>query len=398
MRTKYILSAFILILALQSVCAIGITPGRTTINFEPNLQKEVFFSVTNSEQKEMSVIFYIKGELKEAVLLSQDRAGFLSGESSKFFSYVVSLPGQFDRPGLHTAEIVAQEVPEGAEEEGTILGSTIAVVTQLYVYVPYPGKYLEFDVEVIEASPGQSTIFLIPMISRGNLGIKKVKTKIEIYSGETFIDEFELEETGVLAGERKELIGTWDTDVDVGRYNARIILNYDGEEKIIKKEFNIGEAKLEIELITVKNFQLGEIAKFNILVNNKMNQEVKDINVNMVLYGEERNVIADFRSANYDAPSLSKIEMVAYWDTEGIDKGVYDGKLILRYGSEKDEKNVKVEVTEDSIEVTGITGKVIVQKDGGFNLTTILVILIVILILGNILWFLVVKRLKRKKQ
>lgn len=397
MKKIIILFGMIFVL-INLVSAIGITPGRTTINFEPNLQKEVSFSVTNSEQKEMSVIFYVRGELKRAVSLSQDRAGFLPGESSKSFNYVVSLPEQLDRPGLHTAEIVAQEVPEGAEEEGTVLGSTIAVVTQLYVYVPYPGKYLEFDVEVIEASPGQSTTFLIPMINRGNLNIQKIKTKIEIYSGEILIDEFELGNTGVLAGERKELTGTWDTGMDVGRYKARIILNYDGEEKIIEKEFNIGEAKLEIELITVKDFQLGEIAKFNILVNNKMNHEVKDINVNMVVYGAEKNVIADFRSANYDAPSLSRIEMLAYWDTEGIDEGIYDGKLILRYGSEKDEKNVKVEVTEDSIVVTGITGKVIVQKDGGFNLTTILIILIVILVLGNILWFFVFKRLKRRKR
>ena len=397
MKTKYILSFFILILTLQIVSAIGITPGRTTIDFEPNLQKEVSFSVTNAEQKAMSVVFYTRGELKETVLLSQDRVSFSLGESSKSFSYTISLPAEFDRPGLHTAEIVAQEVPEDSELDGTVLGATVAVVTQVYVNVPYPGKYLEFDVEVIEASPGQSTTFLIPMISRGKLSIQKVKTKIEIYSEENLVDEFELEEIGILSGERKQLIGTWDTDVKVGRYSAKIILNYDGEEKIIEKEFNIGEAKLEIELITVKDFRLGEIAKFNILVNNKMNQEVKDINVNMVLYGEEGNVLADFRSANYDAPSLSKVEMLAYWDTEGVDEGVYDGKLILRYGSEKDEKNVKVEVTEDSIVVTGITGKVIVQTDGGFNLTTILIILIVILILGNIFWFLVVKRLRKKK-
>ena len=73
-RTKYILSFFILVLVLQSVYAIGITPGRTTIDFEPNLQKEVSFSVTNAEQKEMSIVFYTKGELKEAVSLNQDRA------------------------------------------------------------------------------------------------------------------------------------------------------------------------------------------------------------------------------------------------------------------------------------------------------------------------------------
>ena len=212
----FILVSLLIVLTVQNVSAIGITPGRTTIDFEPNLQKEVSFSVTNAEQKAMSIVFYAKGELKESVSLNQDRASFSSGESSKSFSYTISLPAEFDRPGLHTAEIVAQEVPEDSELDGTVLGATVAVVTQVYVNVPYPGKYLEFDVEVIEASSGQLTTFLIPMISRGKLNIQKVKTKIEIYSEENLVDKFELEEIGILSGERKQLTGTWNTDVKVG--------------------------------------------------------------------------------------------------------------------------------------------------------------------------------------
>jgi len=384
-------------LVLQSVYAIGITPGRTTVNFEPNLQKQVSFSVTNSEQKEMSVLFFVRGELKDFVSLNQDGTSFTSDESSKSFDYSVLLLEELE-PGLHTAEIVAQEVPKDSDEEGTTLGSTVAVVTQLYVYVPYPGKYIEFETEIIEASPGQTTAFLIPMINRGSLDVQKVQTKIEIYSGENFIDELQLEEIGVLAGERKEVMGMWDTDVEIGRYKAKIILNYDGEEKILEKEFNVGDAKLEIELITVKDFKLGRIAKFNILVNNKLNQEIKDVNVNMIVYGDEKEVIADFKSQNYDVSSLSKTEMVAYWDTENVEEGTYDGKLILRYGSEKDEKNVKIKVTDNSIEVVGLTGKVIVQSGSDFNITNILIIVIVILILANVLWFLVFKRLRRKRK
>ena len=397
MKAKYLLGFFIFVLVLQSVYAIGITPGRTTVNFEPNLQKQVSFSVTNSEQKEMSVLFFVRGELKDFVSLNQDGTSFTSDESSKSFDYSVLLPEELE-PGLHTAEIVAQEVPKDSDEEGTTLGSTVAVVTQLYVYVPYPGKYIEFETEIIEASPGQTTAFLIPMINRGSLDVQKVQTKIDIYSGENFIDELQLEEIGVLAGERKEVMGMWDTDVEIGRYKAKIILNYDGEEKILEKEFNVGDAKLEIELITVKDFKLGRIAKFNILVNNKLNQEVKDVNVNMIVYGDEKEIIADFKSQNYDVSPLSKTEMVAYWDTENMGEGTYDGKLILRYGSEKDEKNVKIKVTDNSIEVVGLTGKVIVQSGSDFNITNILIIVIVILILANVLWFLVFKRLRRKRK
>lgn len=396
-RILFILAGLLIVLTMQNVLAIGITPGRTTINFEPSLHKEVSFSIINSEHKDMSVIFMIKGELSESITLSQAYAEFSSSEDSKSFTYVIDLPEQFERPGLHTADIVALEVPKDTVSEGAIIGATVAVVSQLHVYVPYPGKYVELDVDIIEASPGQFTMFIISVVNRGRLNIKRANARIEIYSKDKLIDKIETEEIGLLVGERKEFIKKWDTNVDIGKYKAKIILTYDGEERILEKDFNVGEAKLEIELITVKDFALGEIAKFNILVNNKWGEEIKDVRVNMIVYGELGNTLAEIKTPNYDVPSLSKVEMIAYWDTEGMEEGIYDGKLILSYGKDKNEKNVKIKITEDSIEVTGLTGHVIIKGKGRFNSNNLLIILVIFLILANIVWFFIVKRLKKKR-
>jgi len=395
-KILFILAGLLIVLTLQNISAIGITPGRTTLDFEPNLNKEVSFSIINSEHKAMSVLLYAKGELKEYIKLSQESVVFSSQEDSKFSTYTVALPKELE-PGLHTVEIVALEVPEDAELDGTVIGATVAVVTQLYVYVPYPGKYLDLDLNILEANPGYSTMFFVPVTSRGKLNIEKAKAVIKIYSGADQIDELETEEIGVLVGERKELVGTWDTNVDIGRYKAKVVLTYDGKEATIEKEFNVGEAKLEIEAITVKDFTLGEIAKFNIVVRNKWEGEIKNSYVQMIVYGLEKNILADFKSPSYDVPALSRTEMVSYWDTEGIKKGTYDGKLILKYEEKRDEKNVKIKVDDYSIEVIGFTGRVIVEKQERFNLNNLLIIAVVFLILANIVWFLIVKRLKKKK-
>ena len=68
--------------------------------------------------------------------------------------------------------------------------------------------------------------------------LKKLK-QIEIRdsSGE-LVDKIDTGEQGVLVGKRKDLIGTWDTNVIEGVYTAKAILQYDGKEEILEKEFS----------------------------------------------------------------------------------------------------------------------------------------------------------------
>src|SRR3989338_2920982 len=72
---------FIIIVLTENVLALGITPGRTTINFEPGLKKEVQFSVLNAENKEMEVVFFVQGELNESIKLHKAKEKFKAEES-----------------------------------------------------------------------------------------------------------------------------------------------------------------------------------------------------------------------------------------------------------------------------------------------------------------------------
>ena len=69
----------------------------------------------------MQVFLTVRGELNKSVTLYDSLIEFLPSEESKPFKYTVKLPSNIaDQPGLHTAEIVAMEVPKaGAEGRGT---------------------------------------------------------------------------------------------------------------------------------------------------------------------------------------------------------------------------------------------------------------------------------------
>ncbi len=106
--------------------------------------------------------------------------------------------------------------------------------------------------------------------------------------------------------------------------------------------------------------------------------------------------MADFKSPTYDINSLGQTELIAYWDTGGVRQGTYDGKLILKYGEKATEKNIQLKISDNEIEIIGITGNVVI-KGSKFNLMNILIIGVVVLILMNIIWFVIIRKILKKR-
>jgi len=398
-RLLFMFVGLFLLLSITNVLAIGITPGRTTLNFESNAHQEISFTIVNSENKDMSVVFTVRGDLAEYVTLSQAYAEFTSGEESKTFVYSVDLPDKIATPGTHKAEIVALEMPKDLKEKGTFIGATVSVITQLYVDVPYPNKYAEAAVNIMEGEEGK-IVFLVPVVNKGKIDIVSAKATIDIYTSlNEKVATISSNSDAIASLSRKELVAEWDSrSFSPGRYLAKAIIVYDDEIINIEKEFNVGGNALEIKQVVVEDFELGGIAKFEALVENKWTSDLKDVFLNIFVYNNEDEVMADFKSPTYDMPSMETVEMIAYWDTAGVKTGTYDSKVMLKYQDKSVDRNVQMKITDDSIEVIGLTGHVVVKGKGEFDLNNLLIILVVFLIVVNIVWFVVVKRLLKKRK
>lgn len=395
---KIILIFLILFNSLSFASALGITPARTTLDFEPGLHKEISYSILNSEGKDMGVVIFVRGNLENSVTLLKTYEDFLASEDSKSFKYIIDLPGDLP-PGLHQAEIVAMEVPKNYDDSGVIVGATVAVITQLHVYVPYPGKYLELDSQILNAYEDGTVLFLISATNRGEVDVVDGKAIVDIYNsnGEK-VAVAESESREIKNGERVELLAKWSGNVSVGDYNAKIAVVYDGEIATSEKEFNIGKRYLEIQKIEVNDFKLGGIAKFNVLVENKWTDNVDGAYLNLLIYNNEDKVMADIKSQTYDIASSSKENMIAYWDTAGVKKGTYRGKLSLNYGEGSFDREVSVRVSDEEILVMGISGEVIVERIKGSNFQKFLIIAVVILAVLNVVWFIVIRKLIAKRK
>ena len=386
-------------MSLASVHALGITPGRTTLNYEPGLEKEIPFSILNNEHKNIKVLLTVQGELNDSITLFDNLVEFLPSEESKSFKYRVKLPDRIAKePGLHKAEIVAIEIPR-ASASGTYVGATIAVVSQLYVYVACPGKCIDADLNVLDAEQNSTATFIVPVINRGKLGIGEAYALIDIYTPlNEKVATIETDSWPIKAGERTELSGKWKVNVNPGNYLAKVTVFYDGESKSFEKQFAVGTQMLNIESILVNDFQLGEIAKLRILVENRWNKELESVYANLIVYNHENQVMADVKSATEKIPPLTKKELIAYWDTVGVEEGEYDGKLMVKYEGKSTDRNLLLKIKQDNLDIIGVGYAIHRRRESGISLTMILLVLVIILLIVNILWFIFFKRFMKRRR
>jgi len=385
-----------LIVLTSNINALGITPGRTSMDFSSNLQKEISFSVINSENKNMNIAFTVQGDLVNYIEMDKEVIAFNKNENSKDFKYKLNLPKALS-PGLHQAEIIATELPEDIEDIGMVVKATVSVATQLYIYVPYPGKYIDVNFDIVNRENENIIDFYLPIISRGEEKIDKVRGIIEIYKNNEKIRTLETNEISITSGSKKELNLNWEPDVAPGEYSASAKVIYDGEStREIQKAFNVGNGSLGVLGISVNNFKLGDVAKIKILVQNKLSDEIEKAITNLKVYDSQLEEIVDLKSQDYTIPAKSNKEMILYWDTEKIQKGQYSSELKIDYNNEFVSKNFKIEVNEDSMYFSGIGFVVSSGDNKKISTTNLLIIVIVILVLINLIWFVWWKRHKKK--
>ncbi len=390
---RMVLILLIGIFMVANVLALGITPGRTTLDFEKNMQKSVGFDVLNAGGSDINVVFSAQGDLAKYISLPIKDAKILGSEKSKHFNYELNLPDKLG-PGVHTGEVFVLQLPGNSTSEGSQILATLAVVTQVYLYVPYPGKYANSKLYIYSANVGEDVKFVIPVVSAGEFDLSSVRANVDIYNkmGEK-IDSFNTNSVSVKSGTKKELVYNWKANVPIGEYMAKAAVVYDDGTINLEKSFSVGSKELELQEINVNGFSLGEIAKLNMLIENKWSESISDAYIETKIKDSDGDIVSSFQSAAQDIGALSKKSFVSYWDTAGVREGTYDAEVTINYGDKKSEKNLKFKVSKNELVVVGLGYVISAEGRGGTDgIVIVLIIVIVLLVLINLLWFFLLRK------
>ena len=238
-ETFLVFSAFIVLILSASYCsAIGISPSRSTVFFQPGLQETHEFYVINNADELLEVELYKKGELADYVTLEKEYS-IIGANDRELFTYELNLPESLNGYGIFDTRIGAREADS---DESSMMGGRAGVESQLWVIKLYEGSYCEVKLTVNDAYTGTVVSFGVNVFNFGTESIEGSGVLEISDSSSQKVTSIDLGEASIGSAEFEELYASWDTgeaDAAAGQYSAKVVFVYSGEESSAQKWFSL---------------------------------------------------------------------------------------------------------------------------------------------------------------
>jgi hypothetical protein len=396
-KLAFMIAIALIIALLPSIAyAIGIAPAKAIFDYAPGKMITYTIDIVNNGQEDLDVMIYPKGEFTDNIRISSQMMHMTAQEQTKPVTVYFTMPQSIDNAGPHEIEIVAVGSTPTPSGQKAIVKADIAVISKLVIDVPYPSKYAEARVYVLDTESGKPITASVPLFNKGKEDITSAYAKIEIYdSAGTKIDELETQKTSLAVGKEAKLTAAATKLYPEGQYTAKALVNYDGAQLAAQTTFSIGELSIDIRSLVVDQFVLGQVAKFDILLYNNWNTELKNVYAEMKIYGKDNKLYTDFKTVATDIQPRGLGRLEGYWYTQGVEPGIYNARITLYYANRLVDKEFELEVQPNAIIARSLaTGEAITAAEAvdfqknGYLILIILGMAVVIAVL--------VFKLKRK--
>lgn len=376
-----------LVLFSSSICtALGVTPARTTIDFQPSQAHTIGFHIINSEHGDYRVDLSSAGDLREFISFNESTIFVRNTDSSVAGTYTLRLPSDLS-PGLHTTDIILTQVSTGTSSSGASIGASVSTATSLSVFVPYPGKSLAASFDV-RGGEDHMPVFVLPLVHQGTDPIEHVRAHIVVYSSDnSVVDEFETEDISLAPHELRDIRSPWTTSLPVGNYHATARVSYDGLTlPSLETSFSLGAPAVIFENMTTNNFHLGTIVPLHIVVANTWSESLEQTYVTLTIKDSTGVIVGNITSPRIDVPAFGSRDILVYWDTSGIPRGAYSALVTTHFKDRSLEKELHLDVEQSQLIVNGASRAVESPTTHNYTMIIIAVVLLVLLLIYFV-WF-----------
>ena len=368
----------VIIFSFKEADSFLVGPSLFNIDFESNFRQEYGYYITNNGNSVLYLEMNVTGYLAEYITLDTNSAVLEPGET-KGFSFLLELPSEVEKPGVHDNHLLVMEgLPEG--ETGTMIGGRVAIDVPINIRVPYPGKYLEATLSVNDVQVGEVVNFVVKVSNFGKEDLFGLTSIVDIYLKDGKVGSASSESFDILNSEIKELVLDWDSaNSKPGIYVAKAIVDYDGKSAKAEASFKIGDTIIEILNISGSEMERGRINKLDIVAQSVWNERIDDVYAQLDVDTGKGVLQSRSESLNFEPWGIRTFEI--FLDTKDVEIGDYKAKLTIFYLDKTTEKEFSV--------------KIVKSKLGGiFSIQTILILIIAILVIIN-LWSYIKRRIKK---
>ena len=333
-----------MILSSTAVQALGISPAIKRYDYDLNLEDT--FTVRISKGDPTKQYSYItEGFFKTTC---DKNPPFLPGVDAFTLECTVHVdPKMKDNPGKQVGYFIIGEVPPGGSESG-VAAATVRVGLTLVMNVPYPGKYLDIELETEPVEHGLELPVDVKVISRGKETISQynLQVNLESESGAS-VPLGEATGTNILTEQTHEHHFEYDTSLgNPGVYTIHAQATYDGGSNEAETKAKIGEEKVIARNFPLVQVEGGGFGKFAVELENMWAE-------NYVVYADVTFRESDVETSGERTTQTTSVNLQPW--KKGRVTGVgefaekptfYDAEVLVHFGNGKTTTKIFEKVIE----------------------------------------------------
>ena len=372
---RWVFFVLIGLILIPSAIAIGISPSRMHVDFTPNLQENITVQIINSGERDINATLHFEGDLQQYIVFEKTHKIIPKGSSTPF-SFTLQLPAEVKKPGNHLIKVHAEEVPFGDIKGIRVFTS---ITGELYVRVPYSGKYAELEMTTKNVNQGEKVPFQLLMRSWSEVPMIGVTTIVIKDDKEHTVGELVTLPIVLSPLTTQEETIEFATDaLNPGVFTAKGILKYDNEQSDpISVDFRVGTLFVRIVNLT-KVVEVDKMNPFMIEVESEWNTPLAAVSGEIIISKGGKQVGNVMKTPSIALEPWERKTLQTFWDTNGVNPGKYDVKVIVRYEN-------KTTTTTNAVEVV---------KPFKVSMTLVLSVVIILIILIDVFFWL---RHRRKR-
>lgn len=378
---------FLILIAVKPVLGIGIGPAYHEIEYEPDSVVTLSFRIVNEEQKEQSIRLYLDEDSIGLIELEAENVNLKEDEPETTVKYSFKMPDNL-APGEHIYEVMifSDDSSDAGNPNSINMQTNIALKHKIKVSVPYPEKHLTAEM-FIKKEANNRINFRIALYNTGTKDLSNIKGLIMIFDpGGNQILSIASNEIALESSDSSKLVVELKQELLLGSYIVKALVSYDGESLELEKNLDIGDPLIEILNLGVNSFKLGSIAKLDMILKNRWNRDISDIEPSMTIYDDRGNRLTEYGSKKINMSAGTTSNVPIYWDTVDMPAGEYIAEANIRYLGRINQKVFDLFVETDKITVKGgpkITGEAVTLTGIDFKgiLFSVLIGLIMILVI-----------------
>jgi hypothetical protein len=307
MHVKTFFILLVVLLSVHGVFAIGATGcSALYVDYEPHARISFDHTVVNAY--DYTVRF--EGVWGDSMVITSQEGNTVRG--------YLTIPPNWDTPGTMSTFVVFTEVAP-PERTGTAVALT-RIRCPVYVRVPYPGEYLEFDLKTSDINEGESARASYSIGSRGDDPVDDARLSITVEKNGTTYARYSERMRRIQP--REEITDTVELttqELAPGIYSVIGNLSYSTDTVGVERSLRVGE--LDVHIVNYsRRVPIADFTRLNFSIENQWNNAVENVVLTYRITNEQQR-FDQVRSETFSIRAFDTKMIRSIAETPGVIEG-----------------------------------------------------------------------------